>query len=100
VNVSAGLTTTVRNGDNSAPTNPTQAPPSVATEAITATNFTGGLKPIEAHHVGKGTAIAIAVIVAIPAIVLPILATRSSSSTVTVPPVVPPKCNPATSQCG
>src|SRR5664279_4155435 len=61
VTVGAGLMSTVRNGDNSAPSNPTQTPPSTLTEAVTATNLTGPPKVDQAHPVGKGTAIAIAV---------------------------------------
>jgi hypothetical protein len=87
VTVGAGLMSTVRNGDNSAPSEPSQAPPSMVTEAITATNLEGAPKPIVAHHGGHSTAIAIGILVAIPAIVIPILANQSSPSTVTVPPV-------------
>jgi hypothetical protein len=92
VSVGAGLMSTVRSGDNSAPSNPTQTPPSTLTEAVTATNLTGPPKQEQAHHVGKGTAIAIAVMVAIPAIVIPLLANQSTSATTNVPKV--PTCNP------
>jgi hypothetical protein len=94
VTVGAGLMSTVRTGDNSAPSNPTQTPPSTLTEAVTATNLTGPPKPVQAHHVGKGTALAIGIIVAIPAIVVPLIASQNSSSTTTVPKV--PTCNPNT----
>jgi hypothetical protein len=92
VNVGAGLMSTVRGGDNSAPSAPTQTPPSTLTEAVTATNLTGPPSPVQAHHIGKGTAIAIGIMVAIPAIVIPLIASQSTSSTVTVPKV--PTCNP------
>jgi hypothetical protein len=94
VSVGAGLMSTVRNGDNSAPSTPSQAPTSMVTEAITATNLEKGPKPIEAHHAGHGTAIAIGILVAIPAIVVPLIASQGSPSATTVP--APPKCNPRT----
>ncbi len=98
VTVGAGLMSTVRNGDNSAPSDPTQTPPSTLTEAVTATNLTGPPKVEQAHHVGKGTAIAIAIMVAIPAIVIPLVANQHTSPTTTVPKI--PTCDPASQNCG
>ena len=72
VSVGAGQMTTVRNGDNSGPSEPTQAPSSIVTEAVTATNLQGPPKAVEAHHISKGTWITIVVLAAIPAIVVPI----------------------------
>ncbi len=94
VTVGAGLLSTVRNGDNSAPSNPTQTPPTTLTEAVTATNLTGPPKVEQAHHVGKGTAIAIGIMVAIPAIAIPLIANQSSPATTNVAKV--PTCNPRT----
>jgi hypothetical protein len=80
VSVKAGQVTTVRNGDNSGPSAPTQAASSMVTDAVTATNLQGAPTGVEAHHIGKGTWITIAVLAAIPAIVIPIVATRGSSA--------------------
>jgi hypothetical protein len=96
VTVGAGLMTTVRSGDNSAPTNPTQTPPSTLTEAVTATNLTGPPKTEQAHHISKGTAIALVMMAVIPAIVVPLVVNGGSPTTVTVPK---PTCNP-NSQAG
>jgi hypothetical protein len=98
VSVGAGLMSTVRNGDNSAPSDPSQAPPSTVTEAITATNLEGMPKPILAHHGGHGTAIAIGIIVAIPAIVIPLIANQGRPP-LPVPPVTP-RCKPNSPACG
>ena len=102
VNVGAGFMTTVRNGDNSAPSSPTNAPPSTVTEAITATNLEGPPKPVEAHHIGKGTAIGIGILIAIPAIAVPLIARQSNPTTLTLPALPPPpKCVPRpNSGCG
>lgn len=96
VTVGAGQITTVRSGDNSGPSQPSQASSSTVTDAITATNLDALPKATQAHHISKGTAIGIAIMVAIPAIVLPILATRHTSTTVNVPAVPPgkPTCTP------
>src|SRR5271165_6261770 len=81
VQVTAGQMTTVRNGDNAGPSAPTQAAMSMVTEATTATNLDqASKKPVVAHHVNT-TIIAIAIAAAIPAIVVPILATRGNSTT-------------------
>jgi hypothetical protein len=101
VQVMAGQMTTVRNGDNAGPSTPTQASMSMVTEATTATNLDGTSKPVVAHHFNT-TIIAIALAAAIPAVVVPILATRGGSSTVNVynpPPVVTPNCKPSSANC-
>jgi hypothetical protein len=100
VQVTAGQITTVRNGDNAGPSTPTQAVMSAVTDATIATNLDSTAKPVTGHHINT-TAIAIAIIVAIPAIVVPILATRSNSSTVNVynPPPVFPGCKPGAATC-
>src|SRR5271165_4388345 len=89
VTVQAGQMTTVRNGDNSGPAQPAQASSSMVTGAITATNLEATPKPVQAHHLSTGTAIAIGIIVAIPAIVVPLIARSSPSSTTNVPVVTP-----------
>src|SRR6202166_3144888 len=87
VEVKAGQMTTVRNGDSSAPAVPAQASLSMLTDAVNSTNLGSGPGVQQVHHIGKGTAIAIAVLAAIPLVVIPVVATRSSS-TVPTPPAV------------
>lgn len=98
VTVNGGQMTTVRNGDNSGPTPPTQAAASVVTDATIATSFDGPPKQVVVHHIGKGTWITIAVLAAIPAIVIPIVTTRGSTSL----PNQPVKCPPGNTNpnCG
>ncbi len=94
VDVKAGQTTSVRNGDSSGPAAPTQAALGTLTDAVTATNLEANPGGTSAHHISKGTAITIAVLAAIPAIVVPIVVTRGTS-----PASVPPpngQCNPNT----
>ena len=96
VMVKAGQMSTVRNGDNSAPTL-TQAALSTLTDAIAATNLEGPSGLQQVHHISKGTAIALGVIVAVPAIVIPIVVTRGS----TAPPTQPGRgqCPPNSPAC-
>jgi ferric-dicitrate binding protein FerR (iron transport regulator) len=97
VEVKAGQMTTVRNGDSSAPAVPAQANLSMLTDAVNSTNLGSGPGVQQVHHIGKGTAIAIAVLAAIPLVVIPVVATRSSS-TVPTPPVVT-GCKPGSANC-
>jgi hypothetical protein len=97
VEVKAGQMTTVRNGDSSAPAVPTQASLSMLTDAVNSTNLGSGAGVQQVHHISKGTAIAIAVLAAIPLVVIPVVATRSSS-TVPTPPVVG-GCKPGAANC-
>jgi FecR protein len=78
--VKAGQITTIRNGDNSAPSEPAQASSSLVTEAVTATNLQGPPKTVEVRHISKATWLTIAVLAAVPAIVVPIVVTRGSTS--------------------
>jgi len=77
VDVFAGQIATIRNG-HEAPDQPTQATPSELTDAAVATAVgaasSGGVPP---HHISAGWVTALATIVAIPAIAVP-LATRGS----------------------
>jgi hypothetical protein len=91
VEVKPGQTTTVRNGDSSGPAAPSQAALSTLTDAVTATNFEGG-SGTSAHHMGKGAAITIAVLAAIPAIIVPIVVTHGSTAA-PQPPIQ--QCGPA-----
>jgi len=88
VEVKPGQTTTVRNGDSSGPAAPTQAALSTLTGAVTATNLEG----TSAHHMGKGTAITIAILAAIPAIIVPIVVTHGSTA---APQPPSQQCGPA-----
>jgi hypothetical protein len=91
VEVKPGQTTTVRNGDSSGPAAPSQAALSTLTDAVTATNFEGS-SGTSAHHMGKGAAITIAVLAAIPAIIVPIVVTHGSTAA-PQPPIQ--QCGPA-----
>ena len=97
VEVKPGQTTTVRNGDSSGPAAPTQAALSTLTEAVTATNLEGNPGAASAHHIGKGTAITIAVLAAIPAIIVPIAVTRGTTPSPQPPPSQ--QCGPAVAAC-
>src|SRR5580704_8057993 len=96
VEVKAGQMTTLRNGGSSAPAVPTQASLSMLTDAVNSTNLGSGAGVQQVHHISKGTAIAIAVLAAIPLVVIPVVATRSSS---TVPPQTAPGCKPGSPAC-
>jgi hypothetical protein len=91
VEVKAGQFTTVRNGDSTGPTAPSQAALADLSAAIAATALEANPALTEVHHIGKGTAIVIGVLAAIPLVVVPIVATRSSGT----PPAPPSsQCSP------
>src|SRR6266446_6451374 len=88
--VKAGQMTNVRNGDNSAPAPPTQATLDMLVASSTATDAGGTLgAPPVGPHLGLGWTIGI--LVAIPAIAVPIAVTRPKGRQ---PPVCNPKTNP------
>ncbi len=89
VEVKPGQITTVRTGDSSGPAAPSQATLSTLTDAVTATNLEGNPNGTSAHHIGKGTGITIAVLVAIPAIIVPLVLTHGS----TAPPPQSGQCS-------
>jgi hypothetical protein len=90
--VKAGQMTTIRNGDQSAPA-VNQASLSTLTDAIASTNLEGPSGVQHVHHISKGTAITLGILAVIPIVVIPIVATRGTTSTpVTV------RCPPT--QCG
>jgi hypothetical protein len=95
--VKAGQMTTVRKDDSSSPV-VTQAALSVLTDAISSTNLEGPSGLQQAHHIGKGTAIVLGVLAAVPIIVIPIVVTRSSTQP--PPPAVNGKCPVGVSTCG
>jgi hypothetical protein len=80
VEVKAGQTTTVRNGDSSGPAAASQAGLSTLTGAIAATTLGGASNGEQAHHISKGTAITLAVLAVIPAVVIPVVISRGSSA--------------------
>jgi hypothetical protein len=100
VEVKPGQTSSVRKSDSSAstpPLNPAQATLDVLTQAVQSTDVggpsTSGVQTV--HHIGKGTAITLGVIAAIPIVVVPVV-TRGSTKTTPLPP----RCNPKTSPNG
>jgi hypothetical protein len=86
VAVKAGQITTVRNSDSNGPAAPSQANLSTLSEAVASTTLEAPPNLGQVHHIGKGTAIAIAIIAAIPLVVVPVVATRGSSTPAPVPP--------------
>jgi hypothetical protein len=92
--VKAGQMTTVRNGDASSPA-VTQAALSVLTEAIAATTLEAPSGTQQAHHISKGTAIALGIVLAVPAVVIPIVISRGGSA----PPKTSTNCPIAAAAC-
>ncbi|MGA2810099.1 MAG: FecR family protein [Candidatus Acidiferrum sp.] len=96
--VKAGQMTNLRTNDNSAPPTPVQATLATLTGATTETDNGSnlGLVVANAHHIGTGTAIAIGVLAAIPAVVVPVVASHGKGK-----PAAPPTCqtDPALPQC-
>ena len=97
VTVKAGQMSTVRTGDNSAPTL-AQASLSTLTDAIASTNLEAPSGLQQAHHISKGTAIALGVIATVPIVVISVVATRGTSAPPT-PPVTAGKCPPNQPTC-
>jgi hypothetical protein len=97
VEVKAGQTSSVRNTDSSGPRpplNPTQATLDLLTQAVQSTDAGGPTGVVQTtHHIGKGTAITLGVIAAIPIIIVPVV-TRGSSKTTPVPPTCSPQTSP------
>jgi len=93
--VKPGQMTTVRNNDAASPT-VEQATLSTLTDAISSTVLEGPSGATQAHHIGKGTGIALGAILAVPIIVIPIVVTHGSSA-----PKTPnnPKCPTGAAAC-
>jgi hypothetical protein len=85
--VKAGQMTTVRNGDSASP-EVNQASLSTLSDAIAATTLEAPSGLQQAHHIGKGTAIALGVIAVATAVVVPVVTTHGGSApkTTTQPP--------------
>jgi hypothetical protein len=97
VTLKPGQMTTIRNGDSAAPV-VAQAALSVLTDAIASTNLEGPSGLQQVHHIGKGTAIALGIIAAVPIIVIPIVVTRGSTQPKTTAPTGCP-VNAVTAGC-
>jgi hypothetical protein len=94
--VKAGQMTTIRNGDSTAPV-VSQAALATLTDAIAITNLEGPSGVEQVHHISKGTAITLGIILAVPVVVIPIVASHGSSST---PALRNPQCQPGNPKCG
>ena len=96
--VKAGQMTNVRSNDSTGPQAPTQATLDVLVDAGTTTDVGGkvGVQHV-GHHIGKGTAIALGILVAIPAIVIPVVATHGNPTNTPVPAK---GCPPNSTACG
>ena len=99
VTAKAGQLTNVRSNDSTGPQAPTQASLDVLVDAGTTTDAGGkvGVQNV-GHHIGKGTAITLGILAAIPAVVIPVAAMRGNSSKPPVPVTGCPKSDPACNQ--
>ena len=80
VEVKAGQLTNVRTNDSTGPQPPTQATLDVLMSAGAGTDVGGGGEVQNAgRHIGKGTAITLGILAAIPAIVIPVVATHGNN---------------------
>src|SRR5262249_16643358 len=96
VEVKAGQFSSVRTNDSTGPQPPTQATLDVLMNAGSTTEISSGPGVQNVgHHLGKGRAITLGILAAIPAIVIPVVATRGNSNT---PPVA--GCPPQSPKCG
>lgn len=93
--VKPGQMTTVRNGDSSCPV-VTQATLAILTDAISSTTLEGPSGVQQVHHISKATAITLSILVAVPIVIIPVLATRGSS----LPPKTSnPQCPTGAAAC-
>lgn len=80
VDVKAGQFSNVRTNDSTGPQPPTQATLDVLMSAGSTTEVSGGPGVQNVgHHMGKGTAITLGILAAIPAIVIPIVVVRGNN---------------------
>jgi len=94
--VKPGQMTTARNGDSTALI-VAQATLFDLSDAIGSTDLEGPSGVQQTHHIGRGTAITLGILAAVPAVVIPIDVTRGSSPAPT-PAEVP--CPPTSANCG
>jgi hypothetical protein len=82
VTVTGGQIATIRNG-HQAPDQPTQATPSELTDAAVATSVGGMVASgIPVHHINPWVAVGLTVVVAVPAILIPVVTRGGAGSTV------------------
>ena len=87
VEVKAGQFSNVRTNDSTGPQPPTQATLDVLMSAGSTTDLAGGPGAQNVgHHMGKGTAITLGILAAIPAIVIPVVVARGNNGS--TPPQV------------
>jgi hypothetical protein len=95
----AGQLTTLRNGDNSAPAPPTQAPLDMLVTAGKDTEV--GPRPgsglENAGHIGKGMSLTMGIVALVPVVIFSVIATQHTSAP---PAVVTGGCNPKTNPNG
>jgi ferric-dicitrate binding protein FerR (iron transport regulator) len=96
VEVKAGQMTNVRTNDSAGPQPPVQASLDVLMAAGAGTDVGGGAGIQNVgHHIGKGTAITLGILAVIPAIVIPVLATRGNNGGTPIK-----GCPPQSQACG
>jgi hypothetical protein len=95
----AGQLTSLRNGDNSAPAPPTQAPLDMLVTAGKDTEV--GPRPgsglENAGHIGKGMSLTMGIVALVPVVIFSVIATQHTSAP---PAVVTGGCNPKTNPNG
>jgi len=99
VTAKAGQLTNVRSNDSSGPQAPTQASMDMLVDAGTTTDAGEkvGTQNV-GHHIGKGTAITLGILAAIPAVVIPVAAMHGNNGKPPVPVTGCPKSDPACNQ--
>ncbi len=98
VAVKAGQMTTIRNGDSSSPV-VTQAALSVLSDAIASTLLEAPTGLQQAHHLGKGTIIALGLVAVIPVVVISIVASRGTTQGKSTPLPTNPGCPNGAAAC-
>lgn len=93
--VKPGQMTTVRNGDSSSPV-VIQATLSILTDAVNSTLLEASSGTEQVHHISKGTVIALGILAVVPVVVIPIVVTRSGSTSSTPTKV---QCLPTAANC-
>jgi hypothetical protein len=98
VDVKAGQFSNLRTNDSSGPQPPTQASLDVLVSAGSTTDLGSGPSVQNTgHHIGKGTAITLGILAAIPAVVIPVVAARGNNGS--TPPGKPAGCAANPNQC-
>lgn len=100
VMVKAGQMSSVRNGDNSSPLNPTQATLDELTTAVNATTLADkpGVLNVGHHAISKPWGITLGIISVAAAVAIPVAISKNTNNPVTQ--TKPPVCNPASNPNG